>query len=514
MWYDAFMNYLARTDTFIASLGLEAYRVGGSVRDELLGRRVKDADYMIRGASLDEILKAIRRAGQDAIDPAKATPLKLRDGRQVGWRVAKRGLGLIEIAMPRTERPRALSPEEKLRGGGVRGAFEIVVDPTLGIAEDAIRRDFTFNALYKLVPDGPVADPTACGLYDLQHRLVRTTHPDSFRDDPLRTLRALRFVSVLGYDLSSDTELQMAHYSKHVTGLSAKGYASGTVLDELTRMLMGPDCVKALRIARDTGVLAALLPELAPMIGFDQGSKYHDLTTDEHTFKALETAAHVDAPLRVRMALLFHDSGKPESAWVGDDGRKHYYATTLPAKADPENPSFAVSNEGFDGGWQTEDHEVVGARIWRETAKRLNAPKALRDEVAHLIEHHMVTVVGKVKGAKVRRERVKHGDSMLRDLYLHRMCDISGKGKPNKKYMAQIGYLEQVRQEAERDGVPASTKELQIGGADLKALGIEGREIGRVLNLILDEVVCQPNDQLLSREWQLERAEAIAREVK
>jgi tRNA nucleotidyltransferase (CCA-adding enzyme) len=77
-------------------------------------------------------------------------------------------------------------------------------------------------------------------------------------------------------------------------------------------------------------VLAVVLPELAPMLGFEQGSRYHDLNTDEHTFKALETAAHVDAPLRVRWALLFHDAGKPDSAWVGKDGRKHYYARNAP----------------------------------------------------------------------------------------------------------------------------------------------------------------------------------------
>jgi len=237
---------------------------------------------------------------------------------------------------------------------------------------------------------------------------------------------------------------------------------------------------------RDTGVMVTLLPELAPMLGFDQGSRYHDLTTDEHTFKALETAAHVDAPLRVRMALLFHDAGKPASAWIGDDGRKHYY-----------------------GKGETEDHEVVGARLWDEAAERLGAERKLRNEVRTLIENHMVTVDGKLKPSKVRRARVRFGDDMLRDLYLHRMCDLSGKGKASIKHMERIAALEVVRCEAAAAKVPASVKELDINGNDLKALGADGRVIGEVLAAVLDEVVVQAVDVPRTRDWQLARAEAL-----
>jgi tRNA nucleotidyltransferase/poly(A) polymerase len=470
------MTYLDRTDNFMGALGVEAYRVGGSVRDELLGRRVKDADYMVRGVDLYALGKLLR-----VDSDTKVTPLSLRDGRQAGWRVARKGLGLIEVVLPRTELPR-----EPLPGENVHRAFEIVVDPTITKQEDAKRRDFTFNALYKLIPDGPIADPTGTGLYDLQHRFIRTTHPDSFRDDPLRTLRALRFVSTLGYELTTDTREQMTEHAHAVTGLSANGYASGTVLDELCKLLMGQDPAGALRIARDTGVLGTLLPELAPMIGFDQGSRYHDLTTDEHVFTALETAAHVDAPLRVRMALLFHDAGKPESAWIGKDGRKHYYANG-----------------------DTEDHEIVGARLWDETAARLGAERTLRNDVRTLIENHMVTVSGEVKYTRVARERVRLGDDMLRDLYLHRMCDICGKGKPNKVHLAKMGEMERVRLAAVDAKVPASVKELAINGHDLKDLGADGRKIGDTLRAVLDEVVCQPNEQLRSRDWQLARAKAL-----
>lgn len=497
---------IERADNFIASLGLESYRVGGSVRDELLGRPVKDADYMIRGVSLAALKSDLNQAGKAArIDRFAVSPLVLRDGRQAGWRVSGRGLGVLEIVLPRTDVPREPKPGENRHR-----AFEIVVDPNVTLIEDARRRDFTFNALYRIVANDRsslvaveggqivenVLDPLGTGLYDLSHKLVRTTTSTSFRDDPLRTLRALRFVSVLGYDLATVTREQMSQYARFVTGLSANGYASGTVIDEMSKLLMGPDVAKALRLARDTGVLGSLFPELAPMIGFDQGSRYHDLTTDEHTFAALETAAHVDAPLRVRWSLLFHDSGKPATAWRGKDGRLHYYKTTA------------------DKWWDLvpecdEDHEVVGERIWRAAADRLGAPAKLRDDVALLIREHMVPTQGKFKASKVRRGRVKFGDEMLRDLYLHRACDVSGKGKVDREVMQRIWKMEGARQDAQSEGVPASVRDLAINGNDVMDLGGTGRQIGETLRSVLDEVVVSPSDLKRSREWQLDRASDI-----
>jgi tRNA nucleotidyltransferase (CCA-adding enzyme) len=502
------MNHVERADNFMRDLGVEAYRVGGSVRDELLGREPKDADYLVRGVGLVGLGSDLRGALRAWPKPS-LKPITLRDGRTCGWRVAARGLRSIEIMLPRVEVARTLTPEEKLQGGGVRRAFDIVVDPGAPLDEDAKRRDFTFNALYKrIVPDSAdmsalthdilegIFDPTECGLYDLQHRLVRTTHETSFRDDPLRTLRALRFVAVLDYDLATCTVEQMERYAEAVTGLSHKGHTSGTVLDELTRILMSDRPAKALRLARDTGVLENLLPELAPMLGFEQGSRYHDLTTDEHTFVALETAAHVGAPLRVRLALLFHDAGKPTTAWHGADERLHYYAQD--------------GSKRLAGG-ATEDHEVASERLWLQAADRLAVDRKLTQDVALLIREHMVTVEGKLKGTKVRRMRVRFGDAMLHDLLLHRACDASGKGTGgNKAHLERVALMEHIRAEAEKAGVPASTKDLAVNGHDLLELGLEGRQIGGCLDVILDEVVCQPTDLKRSREWQLEQARAYA----
>jgi tRNA nucleotidyltransferase (CCA-adding enzyme) len=475
-------DVIAHTDELMASLGLEVYRVGGSVRDELLGKRPKDADYMVRGIHLIDLRAKLLEMG------LRSKPLTDRNDRPLGVRIAQDKHHPIEITLPR---------KEISTGPGHRD-FDIVLDPDLPLAEDAKRRDFTFNALYRpigaffSVADTPY-DPTGCGLYDLQHKLIRTTHPDSFRDDPLRILRALRFESTLGYDMTENTVTDMRDHADAVTGLTDKG-VSGTVYDEFCKLLMGEFPAKALRIAVETGVLSHVMPELAPMIGFGQESRYHDLTTDEHTFKALETAAHVDAPLRVRWALLFHDAGKPETAWRGKDGRLHYYAQ------DPKDEVI----DAFDGHVNV-DHEEYSEILWREAAERMNVPKRLREDVALMVRDHMVPCERPIKPTKIRRWRVKYGDEFLRDLFLHRMCDLSGKGKANAQHMGNIAVAELARKEAVEDGVPATVKDLSINGSDAMLVGLEGRDIGEALAAVLDEVVVDPVEQKLSRDWQMDR---------
>jgi tRNA nucleotidyltransferase (CCA-adding enzyme) len=327
-------------------------------------------------------------------------------------------------------------------------------------------------------------------LFDLERGYVRTTHETSFRDDPLRTLRALRFVAVLGYDLATVTENQMRKYAHAVDGLSLNG-TSGTVYDELKKLLMGPQAGRALRIARDTGVLAALLPEIAPMIGFEQGSRYHDMTTDEHTFTALDHAVAAEAPLRVRMSLLFHDSGKPAAAWKGEDGRLHYYANVM---------------------IQSRDHEDEGADIWLSVAKRLNVDKGMRKDVETLIRNHMVPV-SRPKASKVARARVKFGDEMLRDLYMHRACDLAGKGGShvNHEHLRSVGKLEDMRAKMYDERVPTNLKDLKVGGKDAALLGLTSRQISDALKQVLDEVVVNFDATRDSREWQIEALTRVAK---
>ena len=157
MWYGSCM----KADAYIRSLDFEAYRVGGSVRDEILGRQPKDADYVIRNTDLDTLRDRVAETG------GKPSKLQLRDGRQIGVRANVKGLGLVEIALPRTE----------VSTGPGRHDFEIVVDPALSLREDANRRDFTINALYRDIGTGDVLDPLQTGVDAVKQRVLITTHP-------------------------------------------------------------------------------------------------------------------------------------------------------------------------------------------------------------------------------------------------------------------------------------------------------------------------------------------------
>lgn len=464
----------------MASLPLaEVYAVGGTVRDQLLGRKSKDADYVVRGASVDDVRGALAGAG------AKVSALKLRDGRVVGARAAVPGLGLLEIALPRRE----------VSTGARHRDFDIRCSPHYTLAQDAERRDFTINALYRDVRTGEILDPIGSGRDDLARRWIRTTHPDSFRDDPLRTLRGLRFVSTLGFDLVESTYREMCEHARHVTALTLKG-VSGTALDELSRLLMGGWPARALCTARDVGVLTVLLPELTAMIGFEQESAYHDKACDEHTFDAIQAGAGLDASLRVRMALLFHDAGKPWMAWRDEDDHRHYYAlrpSEITARGAPPTAVYP--------------HEWWGVFLARAAFARLNAPSDLRGDVGTLIDRHMLPLHGRVRAIKLRTWRAELGDALLSDLILHRRCDVLGKGGDVEDALEALDRLAQEQDRAIDARVPRSPKDLAIDGFALHGLGLRGAAIGQVQRQLLHEIMADETRNY--RDWLLARAEAL-----
>lgn len=454
------MTHIAAADQYMLGLGLgdEVYRVGGSVRDELMGRKPHDADYIVRGKTFDAIGRVL---------PKGKRPLKLRTGEIVGWETTVRDIGTLQIAMPRAE----------FSTGYGRHEFDIKCSPEIPLDLDAMRRDFTVNALYLRLKDRHIIDPLD-GQYHLNGRLLKTTHPMSFQEDPLRMLRAMRFVATLGMVPTSSLRQEMRVHSDTMTGLTKKG-VSGTAWDELSKLLMGARPDQGLRLGVETRALVVLLPELRRIVNHPSKSPYHDLTTDEHTFSALRAAAGLNLPLRVRVALLFHDTGKPE---VEQDERPYYVG-----------------------------HEEASARLAREALTRLNVPKRLRDDVLVLIRRHMVGVSGRTRPAKVRTWRCELGDALLSDLFKHRLADIMGKGSIDYAAVEAITRLENIRAEAERDGVPTSPRGLAVNGQDAMAIGLEGQAIGEALRKLLHEVVSQPDKRHRDRDWQLERLRNLVR---
>jgi tRNA nucleotidyltransferase (CCA-adding enzyme) len=463
-------------EDYVRKLGLDAYVVGGAVRDELLGLESKDADFLVPGVDTEGLRTALASHG-------RVEDLVVAD-RLVGVRLHPRDRGIRELTPAGIE---FAPPRKEVSTGPGRHDFEIVADPSLSIEDDMRRRDFTVNAMARRLETGELVDPLN-GRADVEARRLRTVSPQSFREDPLRLVRALRFVSQLGFEPDEDLLAQMREEAPAVKLVSGERIGGGLAADgmgELSKLLLGAEPARALRLGRDTGVLVELLPEFGPAIGFDQESRYHDLTVDEHTFAVVQAAAEAGFRLPVRLAALFHDLGKPLTAWRGKDGRLHYYA----------KPGFAEHG-----------HDQVGAELARGALLRLRYPNALRQHVGRIVRRHMFQP-GKGDALRARRFLRRNGDELAFDLIDHKHADLLGKrgsaGEPPP--WDEIEALANFRAVVEQErSSPHRLGDLAVDGNDLIELGFKpGPQLGRALNDLLDAVVEEPalntRDRLLAQ---------------
>jgi tRNA nucleotidyltransferase (CCA-adding enzyme) len=464
-------------EEYVGTLSLgDVYVVGGAVRDELLGRESKDADVDFLVAAVD--MEALR----EALSPHGKVEDLLVAGKPVGVRLYPHERSIralvpagIEFAPPRRE----------VSTGPGRHDFDIVVDPAARVEDDLYRRDFTVNAMARRIADEQVIDPFG-GKNDLAQGVLRTISPHSMAEDPLRVVRGLRFVSQLGLEPDEQTTGQMREEARAVALVSGERIGGGLAADgmgELSKLLLGAEPRRALRIARDTGVLVELLPELAKAIGFNQESTYHHLTVDEHTFAVVQAAADAGRALRIRLAALFHDVGKPHVAWRGTDRRLHFYA-----------------RHG------RRDHAEVSAQLADAALRRLRYPNDLRERVVRIVRSHMFDI-GKADAVRARRLLRRHGKGLALDLLDHKEADLTGKGEDGPRDVEELERLRAFRKVVEAElGSAHRLSDLAVDGADLIELGfIPGPELGRTLSALLDEVVEEPS--LNRRETLLARAE-------
>jgi len=441
-----------KLEDFVRSLSLDAYLVGGAVRDELVGLESKDADFLVPAVDHDALRAALARHGR--VEDFEVA------GRLVGVRLWPRDSDLrrlapggIEFAPPRRERST----------GPGRHDFEIVVDPGASVEDDLARRDFTVNAMARRLDDGELVDPFG-GAEDLEHRVLRTVSPRSFAEDPLRIVRGLRLVSQLDLSPDEDTLRQMAEDAVGIRLVSAERIGGGLQADgmgELSKLLLGGKPAKALRIARDTGVLVALLPEFARAIDFDTQSARQGRTLDEHIYAVVQAAP---PKLAVRLAALVHDLGKPEADETG------------------------------------EKHQLIGARIADEIMERLRYPTKLRRYVVALVAAHAFRLED-VDELFARRFLRAHGEELAFDLVAHKRADLVTKNVEQW----ELDAVERLQRLLERERTnPYRLSDLKVDGGDLMAVGYrEGPRLGAALERLLDEVVEDPRrnerERLLAR---------------
>jgi tRNA nucleotidyltransferase (CCA-adding enzyme) len=264
---------------------VKVYRVGGSVRDELLGLPVTDHDYVVVGSSAAEMERlGFRPVGKDF-------PVFLHPESHE------------EYALARTERKTAR---------GYKG-FTIYADADVTLEQDLARRDLTINAIAR-DEQGNLIDPHG-GVKDLQARILRHVSP-AFAEDPVRILRVARFAARFGFEIAPATlELMRAMVR---TG-EVDHLVPERVWQELARGLMEPRPALMIETLRACGALARILPEVDALFGVPHPPAHHpEIDTGLHILLVLDYAASRDLPLAVRFAALTHDLGKgttPPAEW-------------------------------------------------------------------------------------------------------------------------------------------------------------------------------------------------------
>lgn len=424
--------------------GYEAYMVGGCVRDSVLGRIPHDYD-ICTSATPNEIMATF--PNQEII------PTGLQHGT-------------VTILINR-------EPYEvttyRIDGKYSDNRRPDSVAFTNSLTEDLRRRDFTINAMAYNSTKGLV-DPFG-GVKDIENSIIRcvgSAH-DRFNEDALRILRAIRFAAQLNFGIVEETD-EAIHKS---LGL-LENISIERVTSEFSKIVSSDNFYIKLMLYND--VFSLFIPELKSMIGFKQNNPYHSYDVFEHTVHALENCESQD--MIVRLAVFFHDFGKPHSYQDGEDGIRHF-----------------------------KGHGRVSADMTDIIMRRLRFDNDTREKVVELVYYHDASFV---KGKKyVKRWLNKIGELQFRRLLAVRRADIMGQSdKYEQDRLKDLLFIESLIKEIIEDEDCFTVKDLSVGGKDLISLGYRpgcqiGEALKKLLELVINEEVQNKKDELLelAKKW-------------
>lgn len=403
---------------------MKTYLVGGAVRDELLGLPVRDRDWVVTGATPEQMVAAgFRPVGRDF-------PVFLH---------------------PDTHEEYALARTERKSAPGYRG-FTVHADPGVTLEQDLSRRDLTINAMAR-DENHQLIDPYE-GRADVEARLLRHVTP-AFAEDPVRILRVARFAArfaALGFRVADET---MALMRDMVTSGEVDALVAERVWTELEGALAANSPATAIEVLRECGALARILPEVNALFGVPQKVTYHpEIDTGRHLLMVLEMAARMQLDSPTRYACLVHDLGKaltPQAYWPGHAG-----------------------------------HEKRGLAPVRAVNERLKVPKAHAKLALVVCEQHLnVHRAFELKPATVMK-LIEAADGLRNPGRFERLlkaCEADARGRlghedndyPQARYLAQALAATQVsarpfvRQGLEGEALAAALRKERIRRiADLK----------------------------------------------
>lgn len=416
--------------------GFEAFLVGGCVRDLILKREPKDWD-VTTNATPEQIIALFPETFYENRFGTVGVKTESEDPR----------LKVVEVTPYRLES----------KYSDNRHPDDVVFSQKL--EDDLKRRDFTMNAIAYNISKGQMIDLYK-GQEDIKGQIIRTVGDSDarFTEDALRMLRAVRFSAELGFTINIDTLSSISKNKDLMENVSQE-----RIKDEFTKMVQSNNPMIGLGMAQKLGILPYISTKLEEMVGVDQNKQAHIYDVWEHSLRALQHAADKQFSFEIRLAALFHDIAKPETKrTVGDK-------TT------------------FLG------HEVIGARVTRETLKNLTFSKEIVEKVSKLVRWHMFfSDTEEISLSAVRRLVRNVGPENIWDLINLRICDRIGTGRP-KEEPYRLRKFQSMVEEVMRD--PITVKMLKIDGNiimnDLKIA--PGPVIGNILNALLEEVLENPN---------------------
>lgn len=424
--------------------GHQAFLAGGCVRDVLLGRPSSDYDVTT-----------------SALPPAVAElfPKVIPTGIQHGT------VTVVTRAEDRTRHVEVTT----FRGEGAyldgrRPASVVFLDD---VEKDLARRDFTVNAIAWDPLHGLVADPFD-GVGDAARQLIRAVGVpgERFSEDGLRKLRAVRFASVLSFDIDAATKRAIPEHLE-----TFRKVAIERVRDEFTKLLVNsPKPSRGIELLAETGLLAEFLPELLEGKGQAQ-NRYHRWPVWEHVLQVVD---HAPPRLEVRLGALLHDIAKPRCAALKDDGEYSFHR-----------------------------HELVGADLSRELLERLKYPGRTVDAVVHLVREHNWHYRPEWSDGAVRRKLAKLGtdEETLRDFFDLRQADIRGHGVHVTEGLENLSALRERFDRELAQSNALTMKDLAVDGRTLmNRLSLQpGPAVGELLRALLQHVIDHPEDNEQSR---------------